>query len=221
MSDTLRNELVKLRSIVDLVEFYDLMREDSREEKLRKMNDLYLFGETSDNEEANFLSARKLLDKGLTECVFASSAPKGNGYPGFDSWSNNLKIKYNITLLPIDFSDNIGINTLNESEALVKYIRYSSKNDLSLLYLIAPQFHLLRAFMTASSVVIRENPDINFFAYPGEEQDWDKVVRHSQGTTIGRRIDLVKGEVERIQKYTSKGDIESITRIIDYMAHRK
>jgi len=75
--------------------------------------------------------------------------------------------------------------------------------------------------MTASSIAIRENPEINFFAFFGIEQNWEANVRHSQGTTVGKRKDLIGGEIGRIQIYTKKGDIEPAKRILDYMAKRK
>ena len=216
--NVLRNELIKLRSIVDLVEFHDLIVEDSREEKLRKMDGIYILGETSDNEDASFVSTRKLLDKGLTEKVLIDNMPEQNGFPGFSAWSERLSRNYQIFPQGLEIDTRKGYHTLAEAESLV---RHSSKENLKFLYLVAPQFHLIRAFMVASSVAIRENPELNLFAYPGAEQDWNEVVLHSQGIVRGKRLDLVKGEVERIQRYMSKGDIESTKRVIDYMINRK
>ncbi|MEK6898382.1 MAG: hypothetical protein AABX28_03435 [Nanoarchaeota archaeon] len=216
--NVLRNELIRLRSLADLVDIYDLIRVDSNEERLRGVDGIYLFGETSDNEEASFISARKLLDKGLTKCVLIDDMPEQNGFPGFSPWSERLLNDYGISPQALEIDTSKGYHTLAEAESLV---RYFSKENLNSSYIVASQFHLLRAFMTSSSVVIRENPELNFFACPGAEQDWNEVVMHSQGTTFGRRIDLIRGEVERIQKYTIKGDIESTKRILDYMVNRK
>ncbi|MBI4116732.1 hypothetical protein HY449_03225 [Candidatus Pacearchaeota archaeon] len=218
MEDVFRNEIKKLSSSEILVSLYDLIIQDSLEKNLRKVDGLYPFAETSDNEESSFLSSRRLLDKGLAKRVFIIDAPNKNGFPGFDSWSDKLLKKYGISALPVDFSYSGEFNTLTEAEAL---IRYSIKNNLKSLYILAPRFHLLRAFMTASSVVIRENPEMNLFAYSGAEQDWNQTVIHSQGIVKGKRIDLIAGEMERIKKYQLMGDLESTEKIIEYILHRK
>lgn len=216
-NDIFRSELIKLRSLIDLIELYDAMSEDSSEKNLRKVDSMYLFGVTSDNENSTFISARKLLDKGLTERVLIDNMPPQNGFSGFSEWSKKLSELYGIHPQGLDIDTSKGYNTLTEAESLV---RYSSKENLNSLYLITPPFHLLRAFMTTSSVAIREDPGVNFFAYGGAEQDWNQVMEYHLWVT-SRRIDSIKSEIERIKKYQAKGDIESTKKIMDYIVHRK
>ena len=216
--DIFRRELTRLNSLSDLIEIYDSVVRDSSEERLRKVDGTYLFGETSDNEKACFLSARNLFDRGLTKTVLIDNLPERNGFPGFSRWEKILSEEYGVIPKGMEINVAAGYNTLTEAESLVKYC---SSENLSSFCIVAPQLHILRAFMTASSVAIRENPEINFFAFFGIEQNWEANVRHSQGTTVGKRKDLMGGEIGRIQIYTQKGDIEPAKRVLDYMAKRK
>ncbi len=219
VKDIFRNEIERMGVPPILISLYDLMVEDRLEDRLRNVDSLYIFGQTRDNEDACFESSRKLLDTVQIKEVLVDNLPGQNGYPGFSMWAEKLSKKYGITPNPLEIiEEGRGYNTLIESESLV---RHSNKNNLKSFYLIAPRFHLIRAFMTASSVAIRENPEINFFAYPGAEQDWNQTVTHSQGILKGKRTDLIRGEIERIRKYQGKGDIEPTAKIIDYMSNRR
>lgn len=220
----LRDEIekqAKYAGLDRLVDVYDKITQEAGRINLRKFDGIYLFAETNDNEDAAFLSAKNLLEREVcnSDNVLVINGLEANGFPGFKKWQAQLIRDYGIVALPIDIPNPSGVNTLSESECVV---RYTKEHTFSSILSIAPQFHLLRAFMTLASVTIREYPGLSVFPYPGADQDWNQVVSHSQGKVRSRRMDLVKGEIERIKRYQSIGDLEPTEKIIEYISeHQK
>lgn len=55
----------------------------------------------------------------------------------------------------------------------------------------------------------------------GYIKDWDyEHYKHSQGVLEGTITQLLKGELERIEKYHTKGDLMSINDILKYLDSR-
>jgi len=50
---------------------------------------------------------------------------------------------------------------------------------------------------------------------------WQEEVIHSQGTLKAKRRDLIQEELERIEKYQSKGDLASPARVLSYLNKRE
>ena len=50
---------------------------------------------------------------------------------------------------------------------------------------------------------------------------WQEEVIHSQGTLKAKRRDLIQEEVERIEKYQSKGDLASSEQVLSYLDKRE
>lgn len=225
MTNILRDEIERhagTLGLTGLVEIHDAISQDS--DPIQKVNGIYLFGQTKDNQEAVFQSARELLDRGIDAPVYVLNGPdpedkrfKKSGFPGFAKWSGELKTGYGIDALPLEPFDMNNLNTLSEAQALA---RLSKESGLDSWYVVAVQFHILRAFIGSASVAIKERPAMNVFAYSGAEQDWNETVVHSQGVVRGTRKDLIGGEMERIQRYTAKGDLEPAERVLEYIAQR-
>ena len=117
----------------------------------------------------------------------------------------------------VNVGDTPFLNTLIESEALIKLA--SSQEYTSLLVVAAP-FHQTRAFMTAATVATRNNPALRIYSFPGKALPWQEKVSHSQGTVISTRKNLIHSELERIRNYQKKGDLASVTRVLEYLDYR-
>jgi len=179
---------------------------------------VYLFSETFDNYDSSFKAASQLMARDAAPEVFIIYGG-GHGSPGYANLYDELSVFVDKgRIMPINIDNPTGINTMSESIALVKFA-YEEKRKL--FYLVAPPFHMLRAFMTAASVAIRHGSEINFFAYPGAPQDLNKAVKHSQGRGPFPRWKWFELELESIKKYLEGKDIESIPKIIKYMQNRK
>ena len=82
-----------------------------------------LYSQTTDNQSSVFLAAKKILSNKLAKKIlFIKSAPV-SGYPGFSSWTNELKksgIQSN-DIVGVKLLKTNSLNTLIESEAIIKY----------------------------------------------------------------------------------------------------
>ena len=113
--------------------------------------------------------------------------------------------------------DNLSLNTLVESETL---IGYAKQNGYSSLFVVAPPFQQLRAFMTAVTVALREYPELLLYSYPAVAMPWREEVVHSQGTLKATRSELIHAEFERIDTYQNKGDLASFEDVLAYLNNR-
>ena len=205
-----------------MLALHDIISRDT--DSLRRVQGIYLFSETEDNQEAVFTAAKDIRERGLDVpvCVVndrpEDTAYKPCGFPGFIAWSRRLRDGYGIKAEPVDVIDAGRLNTFSEAQALIKF---SKENNLGSWYVVAPQFHMPRAFIGAASVAIQECSPADIFACYGPDQNWEEVIVHSQGTTKGKRRDLVKGELERIKNYTKPGNLLLIREVLGYVSQRQ
>jgi len=113
------------------------------------------------------------------------------------------------------------IRTLCDLRPKNPAIRFARQHSYRSLFVVAPPFQQLRAFMTAVTVALREYPELLIYSYPGVAMSWQEEVIHSQGTLKAKRRDLIQEELERIEKYQSKGDLASPERVLSYLNKRE
>jgi hypothetical protein len=99
-------------------------------------------------------------------------------------------------------------------------IKFAKRNQYRDVYITASPFHQLRAFMTSVTAALNYFPKIRIYSYNGNPLPWLDTVVHSQGTTSAPRKELIKGELDRIQKYQHKGDLASEIEILNYLDKR-
>ena len=186
------------------------------------LEDAYLFANTSDNEKSLFEAAQYIQKEELAGRFLVIDGADANGFPGYEAWSTRLGEYVGLAnVQPVKIDDPYQINTLSESQALAARVR---ETGLRHLFIVAANFHQLRAMMTAASEEIRHerqgNEPYNLFNFVGEELPWEETVAHSQGTLVATRAELVGHELERIQRYQVKGDIMPAEDILAYMERR-
>ena len=206
-------------------ELYKLVMDD-RQPSFAK--GAYVFIETEDNWGSSFRAASELIKRDAATEVFSVYHKKLAGSPGYFKWKEKLERFVGFGRVRYIRLDNLrGFNTLSESVALVEF---AHENEINSFYLVAPPFHMLRTFMTAASVAIRNGSEINFFACPGAPQDLNQNVLHSQGKGPFPRWKWFELELKTISDYSEKNGIpltpglikyESIQDIINYMKRRK
>lgn len=205
-----------------LPELYNMVMHDYRPSFTKG---IYVFIETEDNWGSAFRAASGLIKRDAATEVYSVWHKKWKGSPGYEKWKDKLerfvgfgRVKY------IGLDDLRRVNTLSESMAL---IRFANENQMDSFYLVAPPFHMLRAFMTAVSVAISYGVKINLFAYPGVPQDLNQIVAHSQGEVRKSRRDIFETEeLPRIKTYSTDKKISPILLapapvIMEYMKKRK
>ena len=137
-----------------------------------------------------------------------------SGVSSYNDVSNHY-INYNIKTNPLPYNENnISINTRIESEALVEWIQ---TNNIKNLIICAPPYHTLRAFMTLISVCIERNIYIKVYVINGIVDNWNDTTITHGGNTNASFNDVIELEIERIHKYTQKGDICDCNTIWNFM----
>ena len=155
-----------------ILELYQMVMHDARPPFTQGV---FLFTEHADNEISSFKAAVELIDRDAAPEVFIIYGG-GHGSPGYSNWYERLSMYIDKgRIRPVPIGNPTGINTLSESDALVKFAINEKRKSF---YIVAPPFHMLRAFMTVASVAIRHGSKINFFAYPGVPQDLNQLVKH-------------------------------------------
>lgn len=179
----------------------------------------YLYSETTDNEDSNFLKAVELQRGGYLRSLGMCRGSTENGYAGFEHSVERLKafsFKETTEILPIDVAGNV--NTGTEAAALADACRML-KGDLGI---IAPPFHLMRAFMTTVTAIQRIKLPLRVYAIPGATAPWSEYVRHSQGTLENTRAGLITDELARLERYRAQeyGSMISAQEAISYLNWR-
>jgi len=183
-------------------------------------NGAYLYCQTKSNQQSIFQAAHFLLNNAFTHRILILNTNATSGYPGFAEWKQQLH-QLGISEDQIEGvlnKEKSMLNTLIESEALIRFARQHRYHSL---FVVAPPFQQLRAFMTAVTVALREYPELLIYSYPGVSMSWQEEVIHSQGTLKAKRRDLIQEELDRIEKYQGKGDLASPSQVLTYLNKRE
>jgi hypothetical protein len=180
---------------------------------------VYLFAQTEDNELSVLRAAKIILAASMANRILVLKTPPGGGYPGFSNWKNKLINSgvHKDQILSVELEQDALHNTLTEAEATV---RYAKRNNFKSLFICAPPFHQVRAFMTTVRIARLEYPELRLYSYPGETLPWHEKVVHSQGRLIDQRSKFIESEMLRIEKYYHKGDLISYDEVLDYLNNR-
>jgi hypothetical protein len=144
---------------------------------------------------------------------------ENTGYPGAKAWkdylyySGNLAPSHIITVPCLEL-----LHTFSEALALV---RHAKECGWKSLIIVAPPFHQLRAFISVVSAIRKLGvTDLRVYNQVGTTLPWHEESRHSQGTLKATRLGLVLTELARVYRYHEKGDLVSVSEVLDYLEWR-
>src|SRR3989338_4045856 len=212
----------------DLLALAPFIFGDTRDPLRGPYETVYVFAETEDNAYSPLMKAVELANNGLTKSISLSESGTGAGYPGYTRYIEDL-YSYGLSR---DFTEENGKirrvvvtgnpNTLSEADALVHDIA-NRGGDLGV---IAPPFHLVRAFMTAITALTKSAPEAasskNIWAIKGTDQPPFQTALHSMGVVSGTRVGLEYGEMDRLKRYQAQdfGGKVKAKDVINYMKER-
>ena len=191
-----------------------------------KADAAYLVGETENNAPSVLRRGAELWKKGIVPTVAIQKGGEGFGYFGHQNSLNALRglgmPSEHITPMPIlaEFESSRQVNTLTE---LLSFARMGKQNGWQRILLVPPHFHQLRSFFTAVTAVDAEYPELKVFNSAGAYLPWGEEVKHSQGTTLGTRIEIFAGEIKRIMAYQQNSkpySLVSVERALEYLDQR-
>lgn len=160
---------------------------------------------------SNGVNYNNITDKKL--CILNNKHAMSGISSCDDISSVYMSYNFEVETIPYDASLN-SINTRTESEALVDWI---SENNIQHIAICAPPYHTLRAFMTSVSVCIERGLNIKIYTINGMVDDWNDITITHNGDTKTSFNNAIELELERIQKYTEKGDICDCGKIWNYI----
>jgi hypothetical protein len=179
----------------------------------------YVFGQTPDNEASVLDTACRLIAAGHTAAILVAGSVPRSGYPGDVEWRARLAergiVDGMVHSAPTD--EHPLLSTLSEAESLVRFARAAGMRSV---HVVGTPFHHLRAVITTVSVALREHPALRVYSAPGAPLAWDTHVRHSQGVLEAPRALLIDTELERIVRYTAKGDLVPAREVLAYLDAR-
>ena len=182
-----------------------------------KLDAIYLFHQTEHNASSSIQTAQKLYRR-LKERRNGEPVPVAvAGWetsicgPGYMVWREWLGVEPIVVVPPIDL---VNTNTYTESKALARAAALAGWRNI---IIIAPPFHLPRAFITSVSVL--ESP-VRVYACPGQVLGWNTSSIHSQGVETGTWMNFAEGEIGKIRKYQKKGDLLPFPKVVEYLNDR-
>lgn len=195
---------------------------DYRDPKRGKFSLVYSFSETTDNEDSNFIKVMELFRAGATDAIGICKGSTECGYAGYEHSVGRL-MHYGLDeIRDMAFIASVrvlgNVNTGSEAEALMRQT-FFLRGDVGI---VAPPFHLMRAFMTTVSAMYRLDKKFRVYPIVGAPLPWFDKVRHSQGTLVNTRAGLLGNELERLEKYRAPNWGKMITpaQALEYLDWR-
>lgn len=187
----------------------------------------YLFGNTPDLEQSIIERGALLYTSGAvsTLCIAAGSAVRGANdpdghivYRGGDTWREELISK---GVLPQDIAmvarpDPVP-HTGTEAMRFIGLIQEVGWNTVGI---VAHPTHILRAFVSTVTWVVRKNLPIKLYSIPSSIESWQEKAPYSQAGEEKKRIDFLEGELQRLNRWHAKGDLISGAEVLQYLAER-
>lgn len=204
---------------------------DYRDPRRGPLSLAYIYSNTKDNEDSIFLKAIELVEQRGVKKLGIGEGDLGHGYEGFDHSVARLRSLGFMDQVPIEKFDVKGnVNTGSEALLLAEYIKgmQADKATRGDVGVIAPPFHLVRAFITTVTAVLFEESRTNsdqktrVYAIPGVSLSWMQQVAHSQGTLVRKRAELLEDELRRLEIYRTKGILKMVSaeRALGYLHWR-
>ena len=100
--------------------------------------------------------------------------------------------------------------SLQTQQQAVEVIKMAQANTWKRLALVASHEHQYRAYLTFLRQVIDSKSGIILYNTPARNLDW--FVDNGWGT----RFDRLKGEIDRIEKYSALGHLATIQEVVTY-----
>jgi uncharacterized SAM-binding protein YcdF (DUF218 family) len=179
----------------------------------------YLFAETVPNQESVFVAGRRLLDDGRVDRLLISDCGPKSGYVGAAAYRQAM-VRHGI---PREATEEVPmepteiLHTRIEAQAVVRHARARGYDKL---VVVSIPLHQERAFITVASVALQKHPSLKLYSLPGRAQRWDEAATHSQGTGNVTRAEWIAAEQQRIDRYTTQGDLLPRERILEYLRTR-
>lgn len=184
----------------------------------RKVDAVYIFGESRDNEDSVLETGISLWKSGRVKRVCIPSQ-SSFWVTRHKEWKKRLMSGGvpESRILGIPLSHDFPPSTDAEASGLADNAKLHNWKNI---FITATPLHHLRAFISTISALDRKKIKLNIFNYAGSAQSWNKNIVHSQDIQRGTRRKLIYKELEKIEHYFQKGDLISPRKTLKYLDNR-
>lgn len=99
-------------------------------------------------------------------------------------------------------------------------VDFAKEQGWKSVYLVAPPMHQFRAFYSLASAIIKAGSDLVVWNWVTRIREWNERIIHSQSAPEDKRLNLLAGELEKIERYFRKGDHVPAREVLDYIRAR-
>lgn len=147
----------------------------------------------------------------------------GEGYvPGKKAWLGRADYRRRLCEQRISPKDILGskpaLNTKAENEA---FFECAARRGLHSAVLLTQPHQILRAFMGMVKTLNTHYSSLKVYALTPTSTNWQKEVYGSQGAMNIPRHQHIAQEFERLDLYQKKGDLASVSEVMDYLKQRE
>ncbi|GEM_PF-3127510 len=183
---------------------------------------IYIMSGTNDNKCRMYFAAAELARSMPDVPVFIDDLPiMGDWYDGYEAERKELAGMFPNPISSIQLP--LGqYNTYTEAIAIIREAVIAEKR--SNLVVVAPPMHQIRALTTVVSVLQNIHPALepvtNIFNLPCEDysdNEWEMVVRHSQGVGGKTRMQWLETELSKVAGKDKYANTNAPSRILEYM----
>ncbi len=212
---------------LDLFRLATLVMSDSVPDKV---DSIYLYGQTPDNETSILEAGLALYESGVSEklglCGGGPYIPPGSppdaevAYSGCGTWSDWL-VKHGVKRDDIYTVPRTPLaHTGNEAYRLVNLAKAC---EWETICVVACPMHMLRAFVNTVAAALRNYSELLIYAKPGTPSSWGEDALSSQGTVHGSRLDVgMENEWIRLNKlWGNEYDVVGAAEVLEYVRRRE
>lgn len=189
------------------------------DERLGKVEALYLFSQTEHNQYSVLDFATESFENGGIEQVVILGSDPVSAYPGSQLWRTILMTRGIPPELVLE-TEGKGLDEVNTYKEAQLFVDFCVKYELTNVAITAAPFHQERAYISTVSAALKAGANLKIHSYLGKALAWNQQSVHSQGLQKGTRLEILKTEQEKIEKYFKKGDLLSRKEILEYMNNR-
>ncbi|HEY4487519.1 MAG TPA: hypothetical protein VI483_02010 [Candidatus Paceibacterota bacterium] len=187
----------------------------------------YLFGNTPDLEETILEKAAHLAVSGAADFLAICGLGAGAGpddqrhriaYRGAAAWKHDLEKRgveaERIVLIP---QPDPMPHTGTEANHFVEWCGSRGYSDVAI---VVHPAHALRAFTSTVSAIQRLSIELRVYVVVSNDAAWNIPALYSQHGEEKTKIDMLGGELDRLNRWHAKGDLRSASEVLAYIRDR-
>jgi len=187
----------------------------------------YLFGNTPDLEESILARAAEIALNDAVDLLCLCGLGQGVGpddlrhaiaYRGGEAWKHGLEKRGVETdrIIEIPQPD----PTPHTGTEAMRFVEWCDEEGVVDAGIVVHPAHALRAFTSVVSAIVKTRSKVRAYVIVADDRAWSKEALYSQHGERKMRMDMIEGELDRLNRWHAKGDLVSAGEVIEYLTWR-